>query len=163
MNWSEKWVLSNETKETTPKITDTKPSVPVVILSTRDNAKLFEQLRSALKIPVNRDKYQSNVSPERQNQYFYFLIDPGFRGINRPVVLLFENENDWKVHKGYYLPKVEIKDYNVMIDGKNFFEQPVKSKHMIIFKRLQLFNEMITQLVLCWVKIIWKTIIMWQV
>ena len=65
MNWSEKWVLSNETKETTPKITDTKPSVPVVILSTRDNAKLFEQLRSALKIPVNRDKYQSNVSPER--------------------------------------------------------------------------------------------------
>ena len=128
MNWSEKWVLSNETKETTPKITDTKPSVPVVILSTRDNAKLFEQLRSALKIPVNRDKYQSNVSPERQNQYFYFLIDPGFRGINRPVVLLFENENDRKVHKGYYLPKVEIKDYNVMIDGKNFFDQPINSK-----------------------------------
>ena len=75
---------------------------------------------------------------------------------------MFENENDRKVHKGYYLPKVEIKDYNVMIDGKNVFEQPVKNKHMIIFKKLQLVNEMITQLVLCCVEIIWKTIIMWQ-
>ena len=40
---------------------------------------------------------------------------------------MFENEGDRKVHTGYYLPKVEIKNYNVMIDGKNFFDQPVKS------------------------------------
>ena len=42
-------------------------------------------------------------------------------------VLSFENEGDRKVHTGYYLPKLEIKDYNVIIDGKNFFDQPVKS------------------------------------
>ena len=40
---------------------------------------------------------------------------------------MFENAGDRKLHKGYYLPKVEIKDYNAMIDGKSFFNQPVKS------------------------------------
>ena len=39
----------------------------------------------------------------------------------------FENENDRTSHSTYYLPKVEIKDYNVMIDGKNFFDQPINS------------------------------------
>ena len=41
--------------------------------------------------------------------------------------LSFENEGDRKVHRGYYLTKVEIKDYTVMIDGKNFFDQSVKN------------------------------------
>ena len=41
---------------------------------------------------------------------------------------MFENEDDRKIHTAYYLPKVEIKDCNVMIDGKNVFDQPVKNK-----------------------------------
>ena len=69
----------------------------------------------------------TKVSTEGLNQYLDFLIDPSFQGVNRLFVLLFENEVDRKVHTGYYLRKVEIKDYNVMIDAKNFFEQPVKS------------------------------------
>ena len=40
---------------------------------------------------------------------------------------MFENEDDRKVSTGYYFPKVEIKDYNVMFDGKIFFDQPVKN------------------------------------
>ena len=63
----------------------------------------------------------------RQNEYLGFLIDPSFQGLNRLFALLFENEDDRKVHTGYYFPKLEIKDYNVMIDGKNFFDQSVKS------------------------------------
>ena len=59
---------------------------------------------------------------ERQNQYLDFLIDPRFQEVNRLIVLSFENENDRKLHTGYYLPKVEIKDYNVIIAGKNLFE-----------------------------------------
>ena len=43
------------------------------------------------------------------------------------MVLSFENENDRTSHSTDYLPKVEIKDYNVMIDGKNFFDQPINS------------------------------------
>ena len=45
-------------------------------------------------------------------------------------MLAFEhdNDNDWRIsNKRYYIPNVEIKDYNVMIDGKNFFDQPVKN------------------------------------
>ena len=47
--------------------------------------------------------------------------------MNRIFVLSFENEDDRKSHSTYYLPKVEIKDYNVMTDGKNFFDQPINS------------------------------------
>ena len=47
--------------------------------------------------------------------------------INRRFVLLLENEDDRKVPTKYYLPKVEIKDYNVRIDRKNFFDLPGKS------------------------------------
>ena len=61
-----------------------------------------------------------------ENQYLDLLIDPIFQGVNRLFVLLFENEEDRKVHTRYYLPKVEIKEYNAMIDGKKVFDQPVK-------------------------------------
>ena len=50
-----------------------------------------------------------------------------FQGINRLFVLSFENEDDRKSYSTYYLPKVEIKDYIVMIDGKNFSDQPIES------------------------------------
>ena len=67
------------------------------------------------------------MSAERQNQYLDFLIDSSFQEVNKCFVLLFENEIDRKVYTWYYLPKVEIKDYNVMIDEQNFFDQAVKS------------------------------------
>ena len=50
------------------------------------------------------------------------------QGVNRIFVLYFENENDRKSHSTYFLPKVEIKDYNIMIDGKNIFDQPINSR-----------------------------------
>ena len=55
------------------------------------------------------------------------MIDPSFQAVNRLFVLSFENENDRTVHTKYYLPTVEIKDYNVTINGIIFFDQPVKS------------------------------------
>ena len=53
------------------------------------------------------------------------MINPRFQGVNRLFVLLFED--DRTSHSTYYLPKVEIKDYNVMIDGRNVFDQPINS------------------------------------
>ena len=57
-----------------------------------------------------------------QNQYVDFLIAPSFQEVTRLFVLLFKSdeEEDRKVHTGHYLPKVETKEYNAMIDGKNF-------------------------------------------
>ena len=63
------------------KITDTKLYVPVVTLSTQDNEKLLQQLKSGFKRTINWNKYQPKVSPERQNQYLNFLIDPSFQGV----------------------------------------------------------------------------------
>ena len=108
-------------------ITDTKLYVPVVTIPTEDNAKLLEQLKSGLKITINWKKYQPKVSTEIQNQYLDILIDPIFQGVNKLFALLFDIENDRTVNTKYYLPSVEIKEYNVMIDGKYFLNQPVKN------------------------------------
>ena len=59
-------------------ITDKKLYVPVVTLSTQDNTKLLEQLKSGLKRTINWNKYQSKMSTERKKQYLDYLIDPSF-------------------------------------------------------------------------------------
>ena len=56
------------------------------------------------------------------------LIDPGFIKVNRLFVLSFENEQDRTSFSKYYSPKVEIKDFNVLIDGKRFFDVPVRNE-----------------------------------
>ena len=55
------------------------------------------------------------------------LIEPRFQGVNRLFVLAIENDAQGTSNTRYYIPNVEIKDYNVMIDGKNFFDQPMKN------------------------------------
>ena len=54
------------------------------------------------------------------------MIKPSFHGVNRHFVLAFENGTQRTSSKGSYLPSVEIKNYNVMINGENFFDQPKK-------------------------------------
>ena len=113
-------MLSNDARATTFALTDTKLYDPVVISSTQDNAKLLEQLKSDFKRTFDQNKYQPKDSQERPNQYLDILVDPSFQGVNRLFVLSFENENDRTVQTEYYLLTVEIKDYNVVIDGRNF-------------------------------------------
>ena len=88
----EKCLISSAVGATKFKITGTKLYVPVVTLSTQDDAKLLEQLKSGFKRTINRNKYQSKVSSQIQNQYLDFLIDPSFQRVYRLFVLLFENE-----------------------------------------------------------------------
>ena len=90
--------------------------------STQDNAKYLEQLKFGFKRTINCDKYQLKTTIQTQNPYLYFLIDPIFQGESRILVLSLENDNDKKGHKKYFLPKVETKDYNVVIDGQNVFD-----------------------------------------
>ena len=63
------------------------------------------------------------------------LADPSFQGVNRLFVLSFESDDDRRSHSNYYLPKVEVKDYNVMIDGKNLFDQP-KNNHIKTYENI---------------------------
>ena len=58
--------------------TDAKLYVPVITLSTQDNAKLLKKLKSGFKRTINWNKYQSKMSTERQNNYLDYSIDPSF-------------------------------------------------------------------------------------
>ena len=107
--------------------TDTKLYVTVVTLSIQDNAKLLQQLNSGSKRRINWNEFQSKISTERPNQYLDYLIDPSFQEVNRPFNLSFENEAQRASYKQYYLPSVEIKDYNVILDEQNLFDQLVRN------------------------------------
>ena len=107
--------------------TDTKHIVPIVTLSTQDNAKLLQQLKSEFKLTINWNKYYSKATIYVQNQYLDYLTDPSFQGINSLFVLSYEDNANRTSYRQYFLSTVEIKDYNVMIDGRNFSDQPVKN------------------------------------
>ena len=68
------------------------------------------------------------MSNQTKNNSLDYLIDPTFTKVNRLFVLAFENEKGRTSFSKYYVPKVEIKDFNVIIDGKPFLEIPVKNK-----------------------------------
>ena len=121
LTWPRDCVITNSSGAGKFAITETRLYVPVVTLSTQNNAKLLQQLKSGFKRAINWNKYQSSIKAYAQNRYLNHLVDPSFQGVNRFFVLSLENENDRTLHSTYYLPKVEIKDYNVMIDGKIFF------------------------------------------
>ena len=95
---------------------DAKLYGPDVTLLTEDNVKLLQQLIPGSQRTIKWNKYQPKISTERQNQYLGFLMDPSFQGVNRLLILFFANENDTEVSTRYYFLKIEIKDYNVMID-----------------------------------------------
>ena len=127
LTWSRDCVITNSTGAGKFAITEKKRYIPVVTLSTQDNAKLFPQLKSGFKRKINWNKYESDIKTFAQNRYLNHLINPSFQGVNRLFILSFENKNDRTSHSTYYLPQVEIKDYTVMIDGRNFFDQPINS------------------------------------
>ena len=127
LTWSAGSGISSATGETKFAITDTKLYAPVVILSTQDNAKLLEQFKSYFKRIINWNKYQLKNSIEIQNQHLDYIVDPSFQGANRPFVLSFEDNVVRAGHIRYFLTTVEIKDCNVLINGRNFSDQPVKN------------------------------------
>ena len=103
-------------------ITETNLYVPVVTLSTQDNSKLLPQLKNGFKRTISWNKYLAKPELLAPNANLNHLIEPGFQGVNRLFVLAFEDDAQRISKKRYYIPNVEIKDYNVMIDGKNFFD-----------------------------------------
>ena len=130
LTWSSNCVLIATTilnQGATFEITDTKLYVPVVTLSTQENTKFLQQLKSGFKRVINWNKYLSKPELLAQNPNLNHLVEPSFQGINRLFVLAFENDNDRISDDEYYLPTIEIKDYNIVINGENFFDQPIKN------------------------------------
>ena len=68
------------------------------------------------------------MTKQTKNNNLNYLIDPTISKVNRLFVLSFENENDRASFSKYYIPSVEIKEFNVLIDGKSIFDIPIKIK-----------------------------------
>ena len=92
------------------KITDTKLYVPVVTLSTENDKRLLEKLRTGFKRTIKWNKYRSEMTNQTKNNNLNYLIDPTFTKVNRLFVLSFENKNDRRSFSKYYVPNVQIKD-----------------------------------------------------
>ena len=116
-------------KTATFKITDVKLFVPVVSLSKENNIQLLEQLKTGFKKTVKWNKYRSQMSIQPQNNNLNYLIEPTFTNVNRLFVLSFSRNNNTDSRysfSNYYVPKVKVNDFNVLIDGKSFFDLSVK-------------------------------------
>ena len=115
------------------KITDTKFYVPIVTLSTRDNSNFTKQLNEGIKRTVHWNEYKAiddSTAITAADPYTKSL-DSSFQGVNRLFVLGFANANDQPKREGYryyYLPRVDITKHNVLIDGRNFYDQPINDK-----------------------------------
>ena len=131
------------------KITDAKLNVPVVTLSKENDKKLLEQLKSRFKRTIKWNKYRSQMTVQPQNNNLNYLIDPTFTNVNRLFVLSFQRiageNNTTKNHRDsfshYYVPNARIKDFNVLIDGKSFFELPVKNEEEAYEKIMDMSNN----------------------
>ena len=146
LNWNNNCVMygadtyaggdNDNNREATFQITRTKLYVPVVTLSTKDNVNLAEQLDEGFKRSVCWNEYISKIETKTadNNNVTGFPYNASFQGVNRLFVLAFENNEDSnkKVerdgHRKYFLPRVDITNYNVLIDGRNFYDQPINDQ-----------------------------------
>ena len=126
------WKIEN-LKNAIFEITDTKLSV-----------QLLEQLKTGFKRTIKWNKYRSQTTVQPQNNNLNYLIDPTFTNVNRLFVLPFTRDNaddNRDSFSDYYLPNVEIKDFNVLIDRKSFFDLPVKNEEEAYEKIVDMRNN----------------------
>ena len=100
--------------------------VSIGTLSAEIDNKLLEQLKTGFKRTIKLNKYRSGMSNQTKNNNSNCFTDPAFTSVNTLFVLTFENEDDRTSFSKYYVPKVEIKGFNVLTDGKPLFEIPCK-------------------------------------
>ena len=125
------YALSNLVGNSTFTITDAKLYVPIVTLSTEDNAKLSKLLSEGFKRPVYLNKYQ--IIPNKkydENDNIRELLDSSYQGVERLIVLAYRDQGGANrvtddSHIRYFLPRVKIENFNIETDGKNFYDQPI--------------------------------------
>ena len=158
LTWSKKFILADMTVRDAEgdnpaiiaptglefKITDTKLYIPVVSLSKENDIKILEQLKSGFKRTIKWNKYRSQMTIHPQNNNLNYLIDPTYTNVNRLFVLSFSRNNNTDNRDSfsdYYVPNVEIKDFNVLTDEKSFFDLPVKNEEETYEKIIEMSNK----------------------
>ena len=137
LNWLEYCILSSAGNTAKFAITDAKLHVPIVTLSTKDSANLAKQLNERFKRSVCWNNYEAKPAKViEQGKNIYELLNASFQGVKRLFVFAYaiaappaggnsDNTAGIKSNRKYILPRGEIKNYNVLIDRRNFDDQPI--------------------------------------
>ena len=132
----------------TLNITDCKLYVPAVTLSKDGETKLLTNLKSGFKREIIWNKYRSQMTTEAINNNLNILVDPTFTNVNRLFVLAYQNADDRQSYSQFYLPRVMVKDFNVIIDKLAFFDLPVKTEEEAYEKMIDISRKMNIQQVI---------------
>ena len=130
LNWTKYSVLCNQNQNSIPQITKVDLYIPVVTLNTENNNNLSELLSKRFKRTVVWNEYKSKTErvtiPQNDNMFRRTTLDTSFQGVSKLFAAAYEtddierNADTEESRRRYYLPRVEIKDYSVLIDGRNF-------------------------------------------
>ena len=132
LTWKKECVLSTDASDTVFIINDTKMYVPVVTLSKEDNKDFIEQQNKGFQRPIYWNEYKIKEINENAdaNEFQYISLDPSFQGVNRLFVMAYNRANGQPTRNGqqkYYLSRIDLEKYNVIIDGRNFYDNPIES------------------------------------
>ena len=132
LTWKKECALSTDADNAVFIINDTKMYVPVVTLSKEDNKDFIEQQNKGFQRSIYWNEYKTKEINENAdaNVFKYINLDPSFQGVNRLFVTAYNrvdgqpNRDD---QRKYYLPRIDLNKYNVIIDGRNFYDNPIES------------------------------------
>ena len=132
LTWKKECVLSTGNGDALFIINDTKLYVPVVTLSKEDNKDFIEQQNKGFQRSIYWNQYKTKEINEDAdaNVFKYINLDPSFQGVNRLFVMAYNRANGQPTRSGqqkYHLPRIDLEKYNVIIDGRNFYDNPIES------------------------------------
>ena len=137
LNWTKYSVLSTINQDSVFQITKGELYIPAVTLNTENNNKLSRLLSEGFERTVIWNGYKRKIEriniPINDNSFEITTLDTSFQGVNKLLVAAFKtndierNANTQNSRTRCYLPRTEIKGYDVLIDGRNLFDQNVNS------------------------------------
>ena len=132
LTWKKECVLSTDDGNAVFIINDTKMYIPVVTLSKEDNKDFIKQQNKGFQRSIYWNEYKTKEINEDAdaNVFKYINLDPSFQGVNRLFVMAYNRAHGHPTRNGqqkYYLPRIDLEKYNVIIDGRNFYNNPIKS------------------------------------
>ena len=125
LGWYENCILPSVAENSTFKITDTKLYVPVVTLKTEDNAKLSKLLSEGFKRSIYWNEYNASLKDYDENSDIRERLDASIQGFNKLFILPYghgDNITNENSYRRYFLVRLKIKNYNIEIDGRNFYD-----------------------------------------
>ena len=101
-------------------------------MSKDDNKDFIEQQNKGFQRSIYWNEYKTKEQTENAdaNAVKYINLDPSFQGVNRSFVMAYNRANgqptrNWQ--QKYYLPRIDLEKYNVFIDARNFYDNPIES------------------------------------